>query len=244
MKKIISLLLVLTLMLGLAACGGSNNETTPGGNPPAETQDKGGTAEQTQPKTEDKQPTVSGEITEELLRSWPEAPVSDFTYERSVDYEGIRVMKYLGNDEIVVVPAEIEGQPVVEVAGYCFANDSTVRSVVIPETVIASKEIFINNSCVEIVIAEGLQDVGYATFLNCGNLREVILGDNVTHVGISAFAVCGKLEKLVLPATLTGMKDPERFSAFSECPNLTIYGEAGSYIETVANEQGIPFVAE
>lgn len=244
MKKIISLLLVLTLMLGLAACGGSNNETTPGGSQPAETQGQPDNAEQTQPQTQSQEPVISGEITEELLRSMPETPVSEFTYEWSNDYEGIRVVKYLGSDEIVVVPAQIEGEPVVEVAGYCFANDSTVRGVVIPETVVASEEIFINNSCVEMVIAEGLQDIGYATFLNCIALREVILGDNVTHVGQNAFCFCTSLEKLVLPATVGDMDEEEQFSAFFECPNLTIYGEAGSYIETVANAQGVPFVAE
>lgn len=244
MKKIISLLLALTMLLTLAACGGNNNETAPGGNQPAETQGIPGTAGQTEPQTQPQEPVVSGEITEELLRSLPENPASDFAYEWSTDYEGIRVLEYLGSEDVVVIPAVIEGSPVVEVAGYCFANDSTVRGVLIPETVISSKDIFVNNSCLEIVIAEGLQSIGAGTFHNCTALHTVILGDNVVHVGRNAFCFCSSLEKLVLPATLVDMNLDEQYTAFFECSNLTIYGEAGSFIETVANEQGIPFVAE
>lgn len=244
MKKIISLLLVLTLMLGLAACGGNNGDNTPGGNQPAETQNQGGTAEQTQPETQPKQPTVSGEITEELLRSWPEAPASDFTYEWSNDYEGIRVVKYLGSEDIVVVPAKIDGEPVVEVAGYCFANDSTVRGVVIPETVVEISELFSNNKCVEMVIADGVTIFGYGSFHNCTALQTVIMGENVTVIESMCFSGCESLKELHIPATLTEMDSTAAFMAFAVCPNLTIYGEAGSYIETVANQQGIPFVAE
>lgn len=246
MKKIISLLLVLTLMLGLAACGGGSNETTPGGNQPAETQNQGGSEEQnqTQPQTQPQEPVVSGAITEELLRGWPETPASEFTYSNSLKYDGIVVTGYTGSGDIVVIPGQIDGKTVVEVAGYCFANDSIVRGVVIPETVIESSEVFINNDRLEMVIAEGLQDIGYATFHNCDALREVILGSDVKHIGESAFGSCKSLEELHLGAAVEGMDETEQFTAFYGCKKLTIYGEAGSFIETVANQQGIPFVAE
>ena len=159
MKKIISLLLVLTLMLGLAACGGSNNETTLGGNPPAETQNHGGTAEQTQPQNEDKQPSVSGEITEEILRAWPESPASDFSYENSLNFDGIMVTAYNGSDDIVVVPDQINGKNVVEVAQLCFGNDSPVRAVRFPATVTTSRGIFSNNNTVEIIFRGNASEV-------------------------------------------------------------------------------------
>ena len=242
MKKIISLLLALTMLLTLAACGGNNNETTPGGNQPAETQVTPGTAEQTEPQTQE--PVASGEITEELLRSLPETPASDFTYEWSTKYEGIRVVEYLGSEDVVVIPAVIEGGPVVEVAGYCFANDSTVKGVVIPNTVIEIRELFINNQCVELVIAEGVQTFGYNCFLNCASLKTVIMDDNAKRMEGLCFGSCPNLVELHIPATLTEMDAEAEAAAFAACDKLTIYGEAGSFIETVANEQGIPFVAE
>ena len=244
MKKIISMLLVLTLMVGLAACGGSSNDTTPSGNNPAETQNQGGATGQTQLETKPQESGFSGEITEELLRSWPETPATEFSYEKSLNYEGIRVETYMGSDNIVVIPAEIDGEPVVEVASYCFANDSIVQGVMIPETVKEISELFINNKSVEVVIAEGVQVFGYASFHNCPTMRIMVMGDCVTEIGSMCFFGCEALQELHIPATLTQMTSEAEAVAFAACPNMTIYGEVGSYIETVANQQGIPFVAE
>ena len=236
MKKIIYLTLTFIIMLSLVACDNNTKNSNTNNDNSNQITDKD--------NTETNKQTYTGEITEDVLRSHPETSVSAFKYEWSNDYEGIRITDYLGNDDIVVIPEEIEGQPVVEVAGYTFANDSQVRGVVLPNTVIEISELFINNSKVEMVIAEGLQKIGYAAFHNCGALREVILGDNVKYIGISAFAVCSNLERLSIPVTVTNMTKNEQHSAFLGCSKLTIYGEKGSYIESVANEQGIPFVAE
>lgn len=235
MKKIIYLTLTFIMMLSLVACDNNtkNSNTDNNSNQVTDKDDK-----------EINKQTYTGEITEDVLRSHPETSVSDFEYERSLKYDGIMITRYLGNDDIVVVPEQIDGESVVEVAGYVFGNNSQVRGVVLPNTVIEISELFINNSKVEMVIAEGLQKIGYASFLNCDSLREVILGDNITDIGVSAFAVCVNLEKLVLPATINNMTKNAQYSAFSECPKLTIYGEKGSYIERIANERSIPFVAE
>ena len=244
MKKIISLLLVLTLMLGLAACGGSNNEPTPSGNPPAETQDKGGATEQTQPQTEDKQPSVSGEITEEILRAWPETPASDFSYENSLNFDGILITAYNGSDDIVVIPAQIEGKAVVEVAGYTFANDSMVRAVLIPDTVVELREVFPNNELLEVVVADGVHVIRYANFLNCKNLHTLALNKDITVIEDSAFANCISLTEIRLPLSVENADEEELFYAFYGCWNLTMYSEEGSIFETVAEMLEIPFVAE
>ena len=236
MKKILYLTLTFIMMLSLVACDNNSKNLS--------TKDDNSNQITDKDNKETNKQTYTGEITEKVLRSHPETSISTFKYEWSNDYEGIRITDYLGNDDIVVVPKEIEGQPVVEVAGYTFANDSQVRGVVLPNTVIEISELFINNSKIEMVIAEGLQKIGYASFLNCASLREVILGDNITDIGVSAFAVCVNLEKLVLPATINNMTKNAQYSAFIECPKLTIYGEKGSYIERIANERSIPFVAE
>ena len=41
-----------------------------------------------------------------------ETPVSDFKY--SISDDGIKIIKYIGSDAEVVIPAEIEGKPVKE----------------------------------------------------------------------------------------------------------------------------------
>lgn len=244
MKRMFIVMLALLMTLSMAACGngasdGDSDKTT---KPAIDTTKPAGNYTTEPDETQPKLPVTGGELTEKVLRNYPEAPVSDFVYANSINIDGgIRIDSYTGSDDIVVIPGEIDGKPVVEIAVYTFANDSTVRGVVIPKTVKRIKELFVNNINLEIVIAEGLEEAGYLTFGNCFNVREIILGDDVTRLGEFAFGVCTALERIYIPSDT--MEEIHEY-AFFDSKNVTIYGKAGSDIETFANEQGIPFVAE
>ena len=243
MKKLIAMLLALAMVLSMAACGGKDNSNdTPKNETPVVT--PGQTEAPVSQEQEAVQTPSFGEIDEETLRGCAETPASEFTYVMSINYEGIMIEAYNGTSDVVVIPAVIDGQPVVEVADYIFANDSTVRGVVFPETVANLGEVFVNSTCIELVIAEGVQSIQQVCFVNCSALREVILGDGLTKIGILAFSTCAALEKVYIPASLTELSGDEKNTLFFMCTNLTVYGEAGSYIESVATEKGIPFVAE
>lgn len=190
-----------------------------------------------------KKPEKIEKITEEILRDYPETPVSEFEYSSSTDYDGILIKSYNGDNDIVVIPEEIDGRPVVDISEYCFANSSKVRAVIIPKTVIEIGELFTNNENIEIVIAEGVEIVGEATFLNCTSLHTVKLSEKITEIRKTAFANCSELTKLRIPATAK-LDNDDLYSFFLGCNKLTIYGEKGSQIEQIANTVGIPFVAE
>lgn len=191
-----------------------------------------------------KQPEEISEITVDVLKNYPVTPDSDFKYDYDT-FDTIRITRYTGSNSIVVIPEEIGGKTVTAIAGLSdFANDSTVKAVVIPKTVKSLRETFTNNQNLEIVLAEGVENVGESTFLNCANLHTVTLSSNLSEIGWCAFSLCESLTELRIPSTLTKMTKDNEIMAFSFCSNLTIYGEAGSYIETVAKEQGIPFIAE
>ncbi|MBQ9832218.1 MAG: leucine-rich repeat protein, partial [Clostridia bacterium] len=66
-----------------------------------------------------------------------------------------------------------------------------------------------------------------------------IIPDGVTHIKGWAFESCGYLTKLTVPSSVTNIEE----YAFIWCDNLTIYGSSGSYAETYAKENEIPFVA-
>ena len=246
MKKLIAALLALVMVFSLAACGEKPDDTqTPDDNgsvvTPTEEKNEaqGFDSEETQA-----QPPVTGGLTVEALRKHPETPADQFIYSECLDQDGLRIDQYIGTDDIVVVPAEIDGRPVVAIAVVCFGNDSIVRGIVIPESVKEMEEVFTNNGNLEIIIAEGLETLGYGLFVFCSNLREVVLGDNVTAIRQSVFNGCYALEKVNIPATLTEMTEAEAFSTFNGLTNLTIYCEAGSYIEQIAAQFGIPCVNE
>ena len=212
MKKIIAILLLVTcLLFALTACGG---DKTPATENPSNSDSPVTTDE---PSSEAPSDTVdpNAAITEEMVRSHAVAPAEDFSYDVADD--GVTIRSYKGSDTIVVIPEKIEGKPVTALKNLVFGNNSTVRAVLIPETVKELNQVFINNKCVEIVICEGTETIYGTTFGFCSALREVYLGESIANL---------------------------YENTFDGCENLTIYAPAGSYAETFANENNIPFQAE
>ena len=241
MKKTFATILLISMLMCMTACTASSS-TTPG----MTSATSGGSNKVENPTAPEIPSGNSTVITEAMLRSMPENPASDFTYANSLNVNGgLRIDSYTGSSDIVVIPEEIDGKPVVEIAVYTFAttysDECKGRGVVIPKTVKSVKELFVNNDNLEIVIAEGLEEVGYLTFGNCFNVREIILGEDVTRLGEFAFGACTALERVYISSD-----DTEEIHewAFFGSENVTIYGKSGSDIETFANEQGIPFEVE
>jgi hypothetical protein len=72
------------------------------------------------------------------------------------------------------------------------------------------------------------------------DLEEVVLEEGVTSIGSLSFAGCKKIIKVKIPASVTVIQA----DAFQDSPNVTIHTPAGSFAETYAKENNIPFVAE
>ena len=88
------------------------------------------------------------------------------------------------------------------------------------------------------VIEKGVEYLGDRTFSDCG-MTSVILPQGMTEIGENAFSGCEKLASATIPADVTSIAD----GAFSGCTTLTIKGYAGTYAETFAKENSIPFEA-
>ena len=67
----------------------------------------------------------------------------------------------------------------------------------------------------------------------------VSIPNGVTSIGDDAFYNCSGLTEITIPDNVTSIGD----YAFYDCTNLTIYGYTGSYAETYAKENDIPFVS-
>jgi hypothetical protein len=70
--------------------------------------------------------------------------------------------------------------------------------------------------------------------------ENVVIPDGVTEIGNRAFYWNTKLKTVIIPDGVTSIGD----SAFTGCEKLTIHAPAGSYAEQYAKEKNIPFVAE
>ena len=78
---------------------------------------------------------------------------------------------------------------------------------------------------------------GIGTFGGCDYLKEIIFEDGIETIPSYIASSAQKLEKVVIPSSVTKIEN----YAFNDCPRLVIYGIAGSYAETYAELNQIPF---
>ena len=236
MKKILSFILVTIMLFTCTACSG--------GDKPSIQPTPSSSQVVTSPTTDSKEsPTNdSTEITMETLLNHKESPAEDFEYEDAEEAEGIKITKYNGNDVIVVIPKTISGKTVVELKVNLFANESNVKGVLIPDSVKELKYTFINNDDIQVVICEGVEALKDATALNCASLHTLVLGDQLSEMGKFCIAGCPKLKEVYISDKVTNIEQKlDSYDVLNDCPSLTVIGKAGSYIETYAKENNIPF---
>jgi len=92
---------------------------------------------------------------------------------------------------------------------------------------------------VSINIPDSVVNISNWSFGWCESLTSISIPESVTSIGHHAFWGCSSLASINIPESITYIGD----NAFGKCYNITIYGYKGSYAETYANENAIPFVA-
>src|SRR5690554_5460941 len=226
MKKIIITLLVLTMVLGCVACksdtGGKENTSPPASDSTPDNGDPDNGKENESDK--DKKPTK--DITMEDLLNHPESPESDFACTGD-ETTGLTIVRYDGDDEIVVIPEKIRGIPVVEIATFTFANRDDIKAVRLSDSVTEIMKVaFTNNEGIELFASgSGLEIIGKAAFQGCKSLREVRLNEGLKTIKASAFGFCTSLSSVDIPASV-GEMPRTPFSGMSD--DFTVIVEKGS----------------
>jgi hypothetical protein len=149
--------------------------------------------------------------------SGKETPASDFAYDATEDFTGVIIKKYTGNGGKVVVPAKIEGLPVVEIRGSVFAgidptgnftygsaNAEEITELVIPDSVVTIDWNLCRDaqSLTKITLPDGLKEIPDFAFYQCKNLTTVNLPSSLESIGRDAFSGCGELANLTIPDSL------------------------------------------
>lgn len=148
--------------------------------------------------------------------SLKESPVSDFEYTIS-STDAIIIDKYIGKDETVVIPNEIEGYVVVAINIAAFAQNETMEKVVLPDSVkyIYDRAFAACSNLKEVVFGKNLELINYEAFENCTSLQYVNLPENLKEICYSAFYNCSSLTKIFIPKSCT------KYSfTFQKCSSL------------------------
>ncbi len=105
------------------------------------------------------------------------------------------VTGYTGEPENLDIPSELEGAPVVEIRDNSFYKCTSLKTIVLPES---------------------LEKMGHHCFYGCTSLEQISIPDNVSEVGMGCFYGCSALREAVLPENLTILPD----SCFRDCISL------------------------
>jgi hypothetical protein len=233
MKKLLVILLVLTMVLGCVACK-SNTGGKDSTSPPVTSSTPGNDDTNNGKDNEldkDKKPT--NDITMEDLLSHPESPESDFKCMEGK--EGLVLLNYLGSDEVVVLPETIDGKPITSISKYTFANTDAIKAVRLSDSV-TELEFGAFGECTGLELfasGSGLEIIGKAAFQGCKSLREVRLNEGLKTIEGGAFSFCTSLSSVDIPASVEDISDAP-FSGMSD--EFKVIIEKGSVLTEDANK--------
>ena len=92
-----------------------------------------------------------------------------------------------------------------------------------------------------VILPSTLLTIGASAFSGCASFVRFTVPDGVKTIGNSAFSNCKNLVRIWIPESVSQISN----SAFSNRnANFTIHGVSGSYAETYANANSIPFSTE
>ncbi len=120
-----------------------------------------------------------------------------------------------------------------------FEGCSSLTSIELPNSVtIIDHEVFSGcSSLTSIELPNSITIIGWGVFSGCSSLTSIELPNSITRIGWDFFSGCSSLTSIKLPNSVTSISE----EAFRGCSSLTIYCYAGSYAETYAKEQNIPY---
>lgn len=134
------------------------------------------------------------------------------------DAEQVVITAYSGNESTLVIPTSINGCTVTAIGNYAFANNTSLETVELPQSVTRiGTGAFMNSGIVNINGMTGVNEIGADAFRNCYALTSFTVPDNVDTLSRWMLGDCVNLKEIDLPE---GMATIEA-GAFANCTSLT-----------------------
>lgn len=159
----------------------------------------------------------------------------DYTYTVTDGYATIT--GYTGSEANLTIPSEIDGYTVKVIGQGAFSQNSTLQTVVLPDTVETIERLaFENCTFSSIDLPDSVTSISMYAFAGA-KLTYINLPSSLTTINSLTF-ICPNLAYARIPHTVTSINS----FAFSACrKDLTIVGCANSAAQTYAEEKGFTF---
>lgn len=125
---------------------------------------------------------------------------------------------YTGKEASPVIPGEIDGFPVTSLGEGLFANNSRIKGITIPDTIVSLGSGIFEN-CTElsnVVLPSGLERIPNKAFSGCKSLLSIQFPSGLKTIGTGAFSGCTGLTGLSLPESITSISG----DAFLNCSGI------------------------
>ncbi|MBR6089184.1 MAG: leucine-rich repeat protein [Anaerolineaceae bacterium] len=108
----------------------------------------------------------------------------------------IQITRYLGTDNVLIIPDEIDEKPITSIGENAFSNNTSLEVVIIPSgvTVLGSHSFSECTSLRSIVLPSGLQSMGDLVFQGDVLLEKVPLPASLVHIGMNPFDRCDLID--------------------------------------------------
>ena len=162
---------------------------------------------------------------------------AEFVY-TVLDGKNITIDGYTGDTANLTIPDEIGGYTVKYISKEAFANDTALKTVIIPDSVEIIGE-YAFTSCVNlktVELSKNLKEIGLGAFFGCASLKNADLPENLEKIDVSAFENCKILKNLKIPQSCTEIGT----DAFLGCENLILDCSENSLAKEIAKKYNIP----
>lgn len=143
------------------------------------------------------------------------SPIKDFQFEINDGF--VTITGYSGTDAEVVIPDYYSYFPVTGIAYDAFDNNTTIKSLTIPEPVRSIGSRAFEGSVLEEVVINTRLTAWQEAFSRAFNLKKVTINGDTTVIQQGAFSRCSALEEVIFPSTLEMIEE----SAFGYITALT-----------------------
>ena len=144
----------------------------------------------------------------------------ELKFELNEDGTGYIVSSSYSEDEIIVIPAEYEGMPVIGIGDHAFHMRNTVKKVYMPDSItfISVRAFAMCDELEYIRLSDSLITIGEGAFDSCTSLKSINIPYSVVTICDGAFCECFSLESVNFEedSELTAI----RYSAFLNCTSL------------------------
>lgn len=142
----------------------------------------------------------------------------------------------------IIIPSEVNGEPVTGVADYAFGEGEYVY-ISLPDSVekVGTASFIGCSNLTGISLGKGIKFIGHGAFVNCTSLESVTFPEGTQTIDGFVLGGCDNLKEVYVPASVTEFGEGSRILSVSTCPNAVVITPKGSHAEAVCVEEGINY---